>query len=196
MSSLTEGYTDGFTPMEATVESTDLGIPSEIQIIAPEIPDVRVIHDIPAMIQVIAPEIPTEIKVTGLELIPREIRVLPPEQDMVVKLDATEMPKTVTLDASDVPTVIKLQVDENFPKTILLDASQVPDKIQVVGIPPAIEIIGNIPTEIQLKMPENPEIEMVYKGAPLELKITLDTSKLTGEGETAQCVAIVPCKPN
>jgi hypothetical protein len=42
-------------------------------------------------------------------------------------------------------------------------------------------------------MPEKPEVELVYKGAPIDVKIQLDVNRLTGEGEKLQCVAIVPC---
>ena len=65
-------------------------------------------------------------------------------------------------------------------------------EIQVVGIPPSIELIG--PSEIKLVMPDKPEIELVYKGAPIDVKINLDISRLTGEDGNAQCVTIVPCK--
>ena len=43
-------------------------------------------------------------------------------------------------------------------------------------------------------MPEKPEIEMVYKGAPIDVKIQLDISKITGDDQKLNCVAIVPCK--
>jgi hypothetical protein len=84
-----------------------------------------------------------------------------------------------------------LEVPSVFP-TIKIDATGIPDKIQVVGIPSAIELVG--PSEIKLVLPEKPEIELVYKGAPIEVKVNLDVSRLTGEGENAQCFALVPCK--
>jgi hypothetical protein len=74
-----------------------------------------------------------------------------------------------------------------------LDASEIPDKIQVVGIPKHISLVGEIPSEIKLVMPDKPEVELVYKGAPIDVKIQLDVNRLTGEGEKLQCVAIVPC---
>jgi hypothetical protein len=43
-------------------------------------------------------------------------------------------------------------------------------------------------------MPDNPEIELVYKGAPIDVKINLDISRLTGDPDSGNCVAIVPCK--
>jgi hypothetical protein len=182
--------------IDAAIETGDLGIPTEITIVAPTIPDIRVLHDIPAAIQVVAPEIP-DIKITGWENIPRDIKVVAADDlPKSITLDATDVPRSITLDATGVPTVIRLEGGDKIPASIVLDASGIPDKIQVVGIPPAIELIGNIPTEIKLVMPDKPEVQMVYNGAPIEFKIQLDTSKLTGEGETANCVAIVPCKPN
>jgi hypothetical protein len=123
---------------------------------------------------------------------------LTPSEDLPksITLDATDVPKSITLDAASVPTVIRLERGETLPTVITVDGSSIPSTIQVVGIPPTIELIGNTPTEISVKMPDKmPEMELVYKGAPIEFKIQLDTSKLTGESETAQCVAIVPCTP-
>jgi hypothetical protein len=43
-------------------------------------------------------------------------------------------------------------------------------------------------------MPENPEIQMVYKGDPIELKVALDYKKFIGEDDDEQpCFAIIPC---
>lgn len=189
-------FQDGFAPLEASIDTSDLGIPTEIKLIVPEIPDVRLVHDLPAVIRVIAPDMPTEIKMTGVDLIPREIKISAVDVPTSIILDATMVPSVITLQGVDIPTIIKVVVDEKFPSSILLDASQIPDKIQVVGIPPSIELIGNIPTQIQLVMPENPEIPLVYKGAPIEMKITLDTAKLTGEKDMSQCFSLVPCVGN
>ena len=80
---------------------------------------------------------------------------------------------------------------EVMPK-IEIDASSIPDKIQVIGIPSTIELVG-APSEIKLVMPEKPEIELVYKGAPIDVKINLDVTKLTGENGEQPCFALVPC---
>ncbi len=155
------------------------------------------IHDIPAMIEVVAPKIPP-IEITGWQNIPKTIEVIATDIPKTIEVvGAHAIPKSISIEgASNIPTVIRLEVPVDFPKTIVLDASGIPDKIQVVGIPPVIELIGNIPTEIKLTMPEKPEVEMVYRGAPIEMKISLDTSRLTGEDQNANCVAIVPCKPS
>ena len=158
----------------------------------PEIPDIRVIHDIPAIIRVESPKIP-DIKIIGPEKpLPKEIRVIADNIPSAIELVCHGLPKSIMLDVSDLPKSIKLDVPENFP-AIKIDASGIPDKIQVVGIPPSIELVG--PSEIKLVLPDKPEIELVYKGAPIDVKINLDISRLTGEDGNAQCVAIVPCTP-
>lgn len=185
---------DGFGPVE--VEVSDLGIPSIIKIVAPEMPDIRIIHDVPQVIKIEEPKIPSVIKILAPDFaIPDKIKVINAGVPETIELVADKVPTAITLDVSGLPEAIKLEVPENFPASIKLDASEIPDKIQVVGIPPAIELIGNIPTAIQLVMPEKPEVELVYKGAPIDVKIQLDVSRLTGDDQHAQCVAIVPCKP-
>jgi len=190
-----EEFQDGFDdsiPMTAVADG--LGIPSEIKVIVPKIPDIRVIHDIPVMIQVDAPKIPP-IKVEMVEPIPTEIRVAH-DLPQSISLITTDLPTSITLDSSTVPTVIALAVPDKFPTVITVNASGIPDTIQVVGVPSTIELIGSVPSIIQLVMPEKPEVELVYRGAPIDVKIQLDVSKLTGEdGQDLPCVAIVPCPP-
>jgi hypothetical protein len=108
-----------------------------------------------------------------------------------IELTAGNLPSAIKLDASSLPTAIKLEVPSVFPD-IKIDASRLPTIIQVVGIPSTIELTG-APSEIKLVLPEKPEIELVYKGAPIDVKINLDVSRLTGEGGDGQCVMIVPC---
>ena len=105
----------------------------------------------------------------------------------------TDVPSSITLDVKDLPQSIKLEVPESFPK-IQIDASGIPDQIQVVGIPSTIELVG-APSEIKLVMPEKPEIELVYRGSPIDVKVNLDISRLTGEDGNQQCFALVPCSP-
>ena len=62
-----------------------------------------------------------------------------------------------------------------------MEAFGIPSTLQVTGIPPAIEIVGNIPSTIQLLMPENPTIELVYKGAPFELGMAPTLEKLLSQ---------------
>jgi hypothetical protein len=179
------------SPVEMTIG--DLGIPSEIVVKMPPLEDIKVLHDIPDV-----------IRVEGFQM--QDIRILPPETPLPsvitidaasvpssIELKAVDLPSAIKLDASGLPSTIMLEIPEAM-RTIKIDASGIPDKIQVIGIPSVIELIG-APSQIQLVMPENPEIELVYRGAPIDVKINLDMSKLTGEDGKGQCVAIVPCNP-
>jgi hypothetical protein len=173
------------------VQIADLGIPSIIKVLAPEMQDIRIVHDVPTMIKVEAMDVPKSIRLNAEE-VPKFIKLINQDVPTEIKL-VSDLPKSITLDATQVPRSIMLEVPDNFPKSIKLDASGIPDKIQVVGVPEHINLVGNIPSEIRLIMPDKPEVELVYKGAPIDVKIQLDVNRLTGEGEKLQCVAIVPC---
>ena len=182
---------DGMEIDPVTVHMADLGIPKEIMVIMPEIPDIRVIHDIPAIIQIESPNIPN-IKIIGPDKpIPSEIRIVSDGLPSIIELVAINLPESIKIDASGIPSSIKLELPDKMP-TISIDATGIPTQIQVVGIPSSIELIG-APSEIKLVMPDNPEIELVYKGAPIDVKINLDISRLTGDPDSGNCVAIVPC---
>ena len=136
-------------------------------------------------IKIIAPMMP----------IPSEIRIINDTKvPSSILLDASQLPKSIPIINMDIPETIGLKLIGDFPSEIRLNAEGIPDTIQVVGIPPVIELKGTIPDTIQLVMPEKPEIEMVYKGSPIDVKIQLDISKVTGEGDKVNCVSIVPCK--
>jgi hypothetical protein len=187
---LNDGLSSDFDPIE--VQMADVGIPSEIFVRVPEIPDIRVLHDVPQIIRVEAPKIP-DIKIIGPDTpLPSEIRIVADSIPSFIELVAYSLPKSIILDTASLPRSIKLEVPDSFP-AIKIDASGIPTSIQVVGIPPSIELIG-APSEIRLVLPDKPEIELVYKGAPIDVKINLDISRLTGDDGNAQCVAIVPCK--
>jgi hypothetical protein len=165
------------------------GIPSEIKIVAPNIPDVKLIHDLPSTIRLEVPEIPKEIFLRSD--LPKEISlVIADNFPRTIELVADNVPRSILLDASEIPPYIQIGVPVDFPKEIKLDASEIPKEIKVVGIPNYIELIG--PSEIKLVVPE---VEMVYKGAgiPIDVKIELDVSKLV-DTEGKNCVAIVPCR--
>jgi len=170
----------------------DVGIPSEIKVVFPdEIPDIKILHDLPAIIRVASPNIPSEIKITTDKELISEIRIVSEGFPTLIEVSAKNIPSSIELDARNLPKSIPIDVPENFP-SIKLDASSLPDKIQVVGVPSTIELVG-APSEIKLVLPEKPEIELVYKGAPIDVKINLDVGRLTGENDKSQCVAIVPC---
>ena len=150
------------------VNINDIGIPEEIRIIAPKMPDIKVLHDIPREIALRMPMPIPDIKIIGPEKpLPETIYIV-----------ATDVPKSIYLDATDVPRKILIEPAANFPSIIRMEAFGVPSTIQVTGMPKSIEIIGNIPSTIQLMMPENPTIELVWKGAPFELGMHPNLEKL------------------
>lgn len=173
------------------LDNLDFNLPSEIFVRVPEISDIQIIHDIPAIIRVETPSIPN-IKIDIPEInLPKEIKFNYEGFPSTIELIAKDLPESILLDASALPRSIPLEVPKEFP-TIKIDASSIPDKIQVTGIPSTIELVG-APSEIKLVLPEKPEVELVYRGAPIDVKINLDIGRLTGDAENAQCVAIVPC---
>jgi len=187
----------GIDPYEDPVMSMelgDLGIPSIIKVIAPVMPDIKILHDIPAIIKFEPINMPSFIRFSMDRDIPSEIRIISENIPSQIIVISEGIPSVININTIGLPSFIKLEVPDDFPRTIRIDASGIPDKIQVVGIPPQIEIIGSIPSEIRLVMPDKPEIEMVYKGSPIDVKIELDISRLNGDGKKGQCVAIVPCE--
>ena len=170
------------------------GIPNEINLIVPEIKDIQVLHDIPEYIQVNMPEI-KDIKIKLEDSLPEEIKIIH-SFPSIISVDAGNIPNTILLKSENIPSVIRLESDIELPCMIKFDVGNIPQSISITGIPEFIEIKGNIPSEINLKMPENPEIEMVYKGSPIEVKVELDYKKLIGDDENGDypCFAIIPCK--
>lgn len=169
-------FQDGFNDTAEVPLNVDLGIPKEIKMIAPTIPDINIIHDIPKEISIKVPTIP-DIRIIGPETnIPSIISIIgniPSE----IKV-ASDIPKVIHIEAKDIPS--RILVESNLPSVIRLEAFGIPDKLQVVGIPPTIEIT-NFPSEIQLVMPPDPTIELVYKGSPFELGLKPEVEKLISQ---------------
>lgn len=188
---------DGMDDNTMEIQVSDIGIPSVINVVAPKFPDIKIdASEIPSSIKVERIEGISEIKIIPpIMPIPSEIKIISEAKiPSSILLDASELPKSIPIVNMDIPESIGLKLIGDFPSEIKLNAEGIPDTIQVVGIPPVIELKGTIPDTIQLVMPEKPEIEMVYKGAPIDVKIQLDISKVTGEGDKLNCVSIVPCK--
>jgi PKD repeat protein len=173
------------------ITSQDIGIPSEIRVIPPKMPDVRVIHDMPATINVAVPVFP-DIKIIGPDVpIPSEIRIY---SDTVIPSSiqlVSDLPSAILLDISDLKnTTIKLELPDKMP-TIQLEGD-IPKTIQVVGIPDHIELKGYIPSEINIntKPLENLEIPIVFKGSSIPVRFE---SLTPSDGEDRPCFALVPC---
>jgi len=178
----------GFDEIEVQYDYV-AAIPSKINIIAPpSLPMVRFATDeIPTSIQLQVPFI-RDIGVT--HNIPNEISILLPEMEPISLIH--DLPKVIKLDSDSVPSVISLTLPEDFPS--IIQVAGIPDKIQVEGIPSVIEV-SNMPSVIDLQLPDNPEIKMIYDGAPISVVVSLELQKIIGEDgdDDYNCVAIVPC---
>ena len=185
-------WTEDFDPGLGTVEvDYDFaGIPSRIIVEAPEIPAISICADsLPSEIKLIAPDIPSEIKVTGLDK-PVELRLIAPEFPQI-EISSKGLPKSISIDASSMPTEITI-VPPKIPSVISIDASGIPSTIQVEGMPKTIQVVG-IPDFIPMSI-MNPEVEMIYRGAPIDVVVKLDLQNITGQnGEGGPCVMLVPC---
>ncbi len=170
------------------VEYDITGFPSEIKLIPPEIPDVRIIHDLPSEIIVRSPTFP-ELKLEVPEF--RDIKILPPETQLTI--ETIGIPEVIRLESTfSIPERIELFMPVRLPDRIIIE-HDIPEVIRVEGLPDVIRLEHNLPATIKLEMPDKPEIEMVYKGSPIPVQIQLDIQKLIGDQEGLQCVAIVPC---
>jgi hypothetical protein len=165
------------------------GFPSEIKMVAPEMPDVRMVHNLPSEIHIKSPEFPN-IKFDVPEF--KDIRILPPDTPLTI--DAIGIPEAIWLKSEfKIPDKIEIAMPVRIPDTITIDASGIPDVIRVEGLPDVIRLEHNLPSTIKLEMPDKPEIELVYKGSPIPVQIELDIKKLIGDSDDLQCVTIVPC---
>ena len=186
---LDENFVDEFNTDDFEVEINDLGIPSEIKVVVPKFPDIRIKHDIPEFIN-IKSDLPNKIVLYQADVLPKEIKIV--NEALVpnsIKIDATDLPNSIKIDSSSIPGSIRLEAP-NLPSVIRIDGSEIPDTIKVVGIPDSIEV--RMPSEIvaRLQVPENLEIPLVYKGGPVPIQF--DTSNLLG-GDDQACFALVPC---
>jgi hypothetical protein len=189
---------------KVNVQYDTVGIPSEIVIVPPVMPKIE-IDDIKVKVDATEVNIP-DIKIHGPETpIPTDIRLnasdLPTEMNLSYKgpdkieIDATSIPTTITVETVDpIPHKIIVEQVKPIPEEILINADDMPREITVTGMPDFVE----------LKMPENfgipvifpeemPSMELVYNGAPIEVKITMDEIIGNAEDDDNPCVKIVPC---
>lgn len=181
------------------VEYESVGIPSEIKIIPPDKDSLKVDMpesvkidatevDIPENIHIHGPDnpIPDSIRLDGNEL-PEAIELIYEGDPIPVKVE-TEV--TVSIEQLDkLPEKIFVEVPESLPD-IKIDASAIPNSI-ALDAPRAIQL--EIPEGIPLLLPEEmPEVELVYKGSPIELKVTLD-EVMDKNAQGNNCVMITPC---
>ena len=179
---------------EPTVVYEPVGIPETIELIAPSKEDLQIKYEGPEKIILeAAGNIPKNIQLKAPEGFGKDIKIVGPEK---------QLPDSISL-VSELKIPEKIVLEHNLPETIQLEAPknlkldvELPDSLRVTGIPDVIEVMGNIPSIIQLVMPEKPEVEMVYRGSPIEMKIEMDPSSLMSEdedGNKRQCFMFVPC---
>lgn len=167
-------YMDDYDNIE--IEYDSLGFPTEIKVIPPNIPPIKV--EMPEKLELAIPQALKELKEDGIKL------VVP---DGLISISLPSL----NIDTSQLETIaIPVAFPDKMPE---IRVTGIPDEIKVVGIPDTIAVVG-IPDSIMLKAPE--EIPLVFKGPPLtaEVKVTMDVQKLMGNEEGQVCVAIVPCR--
>jgi len=191
---------------EYKIEYEAVDFPSEIHIIAPELPKLEIdARGLPDRIKVDAEgvNIPTDVFIHGPESpIPNSI-----------KFDVTDLPSTIGLVAEgvsvsldtegasirldgveDIPEEILVRMVEPIPHEIFVNAKGMPTELRVTGFPEGIALI--IPEDIGIPVlfpEEMPKLEIApYQGAPIELKITMDNI-MPKEADGRNCVMITPC---
>lgn len=208
MADFGEEFADLFeTKQTMKVEYEPVGIPSEIRVIMPENTNVKLnVEDLDnKKIQIDASglDIPQQIQIYGPES-PIPDSIVFDASDLVEAIERLQEMPPIKVDFSDIPSSIKLEMERDIPNTILVEMpnpipekiiveSEIPDKIILEG-PEGIPLL--LPEEFVLpvKFPDKmPEVEMVWRGSPIEVKITMD-EVLDKEADGKNCVMIVPCK--
>ena len=200
-----EEFSDLFAASETMkVEYETVGIPEEITIIAPNIPDIKIDSgDIPKKIKIDS----SEVKIPDIQIhgpkspIPNSIRLdgseLPQDIDLVYKgkaipVEITGMPESIEIKMDkEIPDRILVDMPNPIPETILIEHN-IPDKITLEG---PVSIPLEIPEDFMLpvKFPDvMPELEMVYRGSPIEVKVTMDEI-INKDADGRNCVMITPC---
>jgi hypothetical protein len=197
------------------VEYETVGMPEEIKVIMPDsIPDIKVdatavprtikitTEDVklPDMIKIFGPDrpLPEVIHIHGPAVaLPDQIELVNRDVPRQIELVNRDVPHEIILKMEHaIPEKILVEMVEPIPHKIILDASGVPTSLPVTGIPDEIRMVG-FPEGIPILFPKEedmPKMELVYKGAPLELKITMDKIISSAmEDENGQCVKIIPC---
>jgi hypothetical protein len=188
------------------VEYEPVGIPSEIMIIPPSKESLRIdtgdLFEKTIRVEMMQPSIPTNIYIHGPESpIPNSISFeshgLPEEIDLVyrgkaIPVEVTGMPKTVTVEMEKkIPDRILVEMPKPIPEEIIVK-SNIPNEIILKG-PESIPLYMPPDMFLPVKFPDVlPQFELVYKGAPIEMKISIDKI-LDKEADGKACVMIVPC---
>jgi hypothetical protein len=189
--------------MNVTYEAA--GIPSEIMIIAPDLQDIKIDTDdlFKRKIQIDANSvnIPTDIKIHGPDSpIPDSIKfdvsdlneAINNLRDINIKVDFSETPKTIKVETDGkIPERIMVEMAQPIPTTIVIK-HDLPNSIELIA---PLSIPLSLPPDlvIPLKFPEiMPEVPLVFRGGPIELKVTMD-DVVTKSEDGKNCFMLVPC---
>lgn len=188
------------------VEYEPAGIPSEIRVLMPD--DMKVGLDTSELdrkkikIDATGVNLPTDIFIHGPDSpIPNSISF--DASELVEAIDMLRNMQPLKVDATEVPKVIKLETDKAIPDRIVVEIPKeipnkiviehdIPSKILLEG-PKSIPVIVPEDVFLPVKFPDKmPEIELVWRGAPIEVKVTMD--EIVGKTEEHRnCFTMVPC---
>jgi len=187
------------------VEFEAAGMPTEIALLPPSsMPGVRIdpgdLFDRTLKVEYAGVPLPDSIKIYGPDTpLPTSISIdgMPEEVDLVYRGGP------IPVDASAVPQIIRLVPDKAIPERIIVEQLRpLPDRIAVEYVgpttltlepPPPIPILVPEGVGLPVIFPEKmPELEVVWKGAPIEVKVTMDDI-LPRNREGRNCVMITPC---
>lgn len=186
------------------VEYESVGIPEKIEIVPPKEEDMPKIQ-----LEVEGPEI-IKLDTSDLE-IPDSIKIYGPDDPIPnsIVLDAKNVPQAIDLmyRGGAVPVKIETEVtvkveEVEFPSIKVEMPQPIPESIPLVYDGPDV-INVNMPDSIMLEIPDDigipvifpeemPEMELVYRGAPIEVKITMDEI-MDKDADGRNCVMITPC---
>lgn len=168
----------------------DMGIPSVIQILTPDRP-IRIENTIPSVIEV---AMPSEVRITGAEYIPQEIRVVAPRRDEMVFTVQVQPTEFAPIQVVGMPSMVSVDFPSQLP-LISFDTRTFPSEIRVTGMPHTIQVVHNVPTRIEVDWSEAARAFSfpAIKVEPVEVKFNFDRLGISASDET-QCFALIPCK--
>lgn len=193
------------------VEYETVGFPTEIKLVAPELPIMVDSTGLPRSIKIETQDVnlpdvirlimenplPHEININGpVNPLPDQIEVVNKNIPNTIEAININIPTKIDVELTkDIPSKIVLEMPHPIPDRIIVDGSGVPTTITINGIPETITVVG-FPEGIPLLFPkpeDMPQIELVYKGNPIEFKITMAEMMPTSEDGKTPCFMMVPC---
>jgi hypothetical protein len=177
-----------------TVEYEQMDFPTSINLVVPDIPDIGINADnIPKTIEIQLEEAKLpEVFRTGIFRLESDL-----PSELTLRHNLPEHMELITSD--DFPRQLELVPSDDLPRQIeLVMVKPFPTSIQVEGMIDVITVTGLEPFMNGLKLlpPDTmPQVEMVYNGPPLEVKLTMDRIIGTDENGNKNCMMLVPCTP-